>query len=270
MSAGDVQRALVVAALPEEAAALVGRLRDEDRTGAAPVRRLSAAGGRAHVGRLGEVPCVVAVTGSGATNAAFAVTTLLEAFPVSCLVAVGCAGGLAPDLGARSVIVAREVRREDGGTLRPEPGLARAALQSVGSRPGTVVTAGRLLSTPEAKATFREAHVPDGDGRGAAVVDLESAFYAEAARAAGIPWVVLRAVSDTALERVPGFLEACRDAGGAIRRGRVAWRLVLRPWDLLPLLRLRRRVRECGEVLAVAVEGTLARWSSAEHARCAS
>ena len=58
-------------------------------------------------------------------------------------------------------------------------------------------------------------------GAGLAVVDLESAAYVAAAEEAALPWVVLRAVSDTAGEALPALLNRSLDAGGAVNRGRV-------------------------------------------------
>jgi hypothetical protein len=88
----------------------------------------------------------------------------------------------------------------------------------------------------------------------AAVVDLESLAYAEAAAQAAIPWLVLRAVSDTAAEALPALLNRCRDDGGAVRRRQVALELLGDPRALPVLLSLRRRVRRCAETLARATE----------------
>ena len=65
-----------------------------------------------------------------------------------------------------------------------------------------------------------------GDG-GAAVVDLESAAYAEAADDAGVPWLVLRAVADTADESLPAVARRLprrhrRDPARARRLGAAA------------------------------------------------
>ncbi len=101
----------------------------------------------------------------------------------------------------------------------------------------------------------------------AAVVDLESAAFAAAATRAGLPWVVLRAVSDTAADSVPALLNRSRDDGGAVRRGSVLRGLLTNPRALRPLLELRERVRLCAGRLADAVEMTMLGLAGGRRAR---
>ena len=115
------------------------------------------------------------------------------------------------------------------------------------------MTADRIADTVDEKQRLLAiAAGPSADGAAAAaaVVDLESAAYAEAAIAARIPWLILRAVSDTAAEALPALLNHARDAGGAVRRGRVVAGLLREPSALPRLLGLRRRVAACAEALA--------------------
>ena len=92
-----------------------------------------------------------------------------------------------------------------------------AARASAGAARSRRSTTAAIATSVTAKAALDERH---GDG-GAAVVDLESAAFVEAADEAGVPWLVLRAVADTADESLPAWLDRCRDANGAIRRARV-------------------------------------------------
>lgn len=194
----------------------------------------------------------LAVTGDGERNARRGIEAALAAFRPSRLLVIGVAGALTPDLGAGEVIAARQVLQLDADPHEPSPELlAHAVAQGIPA--GTVVTTPFLASTPEAKA--RLAAEP-GVGT-PAVVDLESAVYAEAADAARVPWLVLRAVSDTVTETLPGYLERCRDAGGAVRRGRVALHAVMRPWTIPALVRLARNVDRAAEVLAERVAALL-------------
>jgi hypothetical protein len=120
-----------------------------------------------------------------------------------------------------------------------------------------VLTALRIAdSVAEKRRLLKVVH--GGGDTGPTVVDLESAAYAEAAVAEGIPWLVLRAVSDTADEALPGLLNRALDDGGAIRRGRVLAGLLGHPSALPQLLGLRRRVRGAAEVLARGVEALVA------------
>jgi hypothetical protein len=74
-----------------------------------------------------------------------------------------------------------------------------------------------------------------------------------------VPFVVVRAVGDTASETLPLDFNRCRDASGRIRRSRVVGRSLLRPGVLPSLWRLRRRVALCAENLARVVPQLLAR-----------
>jgi hypothetical protein len=99
-----------------------------------------------------------------------------------------------------------------------------------------------------------------------AAVDLESAAFAAAATARGLPWLILRAISDGASEALPSLLNSCLDEGGAIRRRLLAVRLLGQPSALPQLLSLRQRVRTCAVGLAAAataaIESTSLRYAA--------
>ena len=82
---------------------------------------------------------------------------------------------------------------------------------------------------------------------------MESAAWARACGQAGVPYVFLRAISDTAEEDLPGYLAGCMDAEGSIRRAAVASRALLHPGSIPALLRMRGRVAAGGRVLGEAV-----------------
>ncbi|HEX4510138.1 MAG TPA: hypothetical protein VH328_08670, partial [Burkholderiaceae bacterium] len=85
----------------------------------------------------------------------------------------------------------------------------------------------------------------------------ETASYVEAAQRAGLPWTVLRAVSDTADQALPPLLNRARDDGGAVRRSSVVRGLFGDPGALPVLLSLRRRLKLCAEALARAATATV-------------
>ena len=111
-----------------------------------------------------------------------------------------------------------------------------------GARSGTLVTVDRPLVAAAEKAAWA-ARIGDGS----AAVDMESAAWARAAAARGIPYIVVRAVSDAADEELPGYLSRCMDADGGIRRS--AWRCARsrsRPRS--------RRCSPCAGACAIATE----------------
>jgi hypothetical protein len=82
-------RTAVVAAIPEEIAPLVGRLTNRNK---APLATEASGGWLSlTLGFLGDEPLAVLVTGDGAARARYGVRALLEAVPVSRLLAVGSA-----------------------------------------------------------------------------------------------------------------------------------------------------------------------------------
>ncbi|HEY8923232.1 MAG TPA: hypothetical protein VIU64_02555 [Polyangia bacterium] len=259
----------IVAAMPEEMAPLRARL--------AAARRLSRrSSGEIVAGELDGASVVLAVTGTGALNARVGIAALLAAVAVERLIVIGAAGALSGDLPVGVLVVAELVLHaqegeSEGDALveRADARLVEVVARATGARRGISLTTGRLADTAFEKRRLLGLTVaatvaaePRLAGSAApAVVDLESAIYAAAARGAGVPWVVLRAVSDVAGEELPSLLNGSRDHGGAIRRGRVARGLLARP-RLLPqlvpaLLALRARVLGCARALDGAVTEVL-------------
>lgn len=239
----------IVAAMPEEMASLRSRVTD--------ARRIAAGHGVEIVSaRLAGAPVVLAVTGDGERNARAGIAALLAAAGrLDRLIAIGVAGALSRDLAAGALVVSERIVTEDGAdTFHADGPLCACAVGQGAARQGLIVTARRIIDTVAEKqrllAVSQAGLLP-------AVVDLESAAYAAAATRAALPFIIVRAVSDTADEALPALLNRCRDAGGAVRRGRVAFELLGDPGALPVLLSLRQRVRFCADILARATEAVL-------------
>jgi adenosylhomocysteine nucleosidase len=227
--------------MPEELAPLRAQLRE--------VGRWRTAGTEIVTGDLGGVQVALAVTGDGDRNAREGIAAVLSAVPVRRLLLIGVAGALRPGLLVGALVAAESVLREGAATLHADPALVALASRCTAARVGVAVTAGRIADTPTEKRRLWElAATPDAP----VVVDLESAGFAEVASGAGVPWLCLRAISDTAEEGLPALLNRSRDDGGAVRRGRVLRGLLAEPHALPALLSLRSRVRQCAAVLATA------------------
>jgi nucleoside phosphorylase len=236
---------VVVAALPEEAAQLRRRIASPQpsKRGAGAVRSLVE-------GRIGGRPVALAVSGDGRLNAARAARWLLSELPCGRLWVIGMSGALHARLSPLELVVAEEVRPETSGVrYRADAfGVARA-VSLAGARPAVAVTAERLASDARSKAEL--------GALGAEVVDLESLHFARAAAETGVPWLVLRAVSDALDEPLPELLAECQGPGGALERRRVLLRALARPRSWPPLLALRARAVRSSGVLAAAVEALL-------------
>ncbi len=245
---------MVMAALPEEVAVIRRRLVEARRVSKGPgsLRRWE--------GRIGDQRVQVVVTGDGAARARSGARVALDELlgtTTRCrhLIVAGVAGAADPALRAHDLVVAREVVREGGVTRRADEAMVAKVMRVTGAGPGRVLTREMLAASVARKRQIHDEWASVDDLP--TVVDLETAWYIEEAERCGVPWTVVRVVSDAADEPLPSFLEGCRDEGGAVRRGRVAWHALQHPGTIPPLLRLARRVRQCAVVLAEAVALTV-------------
>jgi adenosylhomocysteine nucleosidase len=240
----------VVAALPEELAPLRSRL-----TG---IERRKAGGHFMEHGRLNGRSLALSVTGDGAHNARTGVAALLAASQAEGLIAIGVAGALSRGLATAALVVASRVTDEGGTSVLSDERRTTDVARATGGRLGVVLSAAAIVDRAADKQRLAD---QIGAGHAPAVVDLESATYVGGAVAAGVPWLVLRAVSDTADESLPDLLNRSRDGRGAIRRGQVLLGLLRQPQALPFLLTLRGRLGRCAEVLAQAVAAALPMFS---------
>jgi nucleoside phosphorylase len=132
------------------------------------------------------------------------------------LVSFGLAGGLAPTLPAGALVLPTRVVGPDGrrtavtGAWRDAVDTALPAPAWAGSVAGVTAPA----TTPGEKRALVER-------TGADIVDMESAVLAAAARAAGLPLLVVRAVCDPAHRALPPAVLALTGPRGRLRW----WRL---------------------------------------------
>jgi len=97
---------------------------------------------------------------------------------------------------------------------------------------GKIFTADRVISTPAEKAKlFAET--------GASAVDMESGIAAGHAAAAGVPLIVIRAISDSAADTVPPEILKWVDSKGRPRPATIALALIRKPSLLKDAQRLR-------------------------------
>lgn len=124
------------------------------------------------------------------------------------VLSVGMAGGLDPALPGGAVVTAREVVFA-GEQLQADPRL-HALLAAARARPiDRILTAGDIIVDPEGKAAVR----PE---TGAQAVDLESGVIGRWASAHGIPFGVLRGISDPAGRALPRLVLERRTGLGSL------------------------------------------------------
>jgi adenosylhomocysteine nucleosidase len=209
---------------------------------------------RAALGQLEGTSVILACTGDGAVNAARSAEALFDRVSAGGVIVVGVAGALSPRLEPGQVLVAREVIEAGGSVPPPDAEWLRRVLRKTGATPATLVSEPRIVGSSGAKAKSYAA-LPHGT---VAAVDLETAALARIAAEHGLPYVALRAISDTAEESLPLDFNLLRDGTGAVDPRRVALRALTRPALLAPLWRMRARIALCSENLARAVYALLA------------
>lgn len=216
----------VLCALPQELAVLAAGLDDHGIS--------ERAGMRFHAGSLDGHAIVLAQAGMGKVNAAIAATLLIERFGARALVFSGVAGGLDPELSIGDVIIAEHVVQHDAGWhgaegftayqaghlpfFNPADDLGHRADQALIVRAREALA--ELALAPLSRAAGGEERPPlihfarvltgdqfvnseavrDGLFRefGGAAVEMEGGAMAQAAIAFGVPWLVIRALSDLA------------------------------------------------------------------------
>lgn len=171
-------------------------------------------GGRVfYKGKLEGIPVVLAVTGVGKVNAAMTAQCMIDFFSPKALIHTGIAGGLREGLKVGDLVLSSGAAEHDadlsaiGYPLGVMPGfperevradeeLLRFAKEAAESlhlpgevSEGLVLTGDVFLSSSERKRFLQEEFKGD-------VVEMEGAATAKVARQNGLPWLIIRSVSD--------------------------------------------------------------------------
>lgn len=194
----------ILGAMPEEISALLDALEErEDQTEGGLVL---------HSGRLEGRSVLIGYSGVGKVNAAAVAQSLLMRKPAA-LIFTGVAGAVDPDLRVGDVVVGVDAVQHDvdvtalgyeRGRVPGEPlawksdeRLVRLAVASAASLPGVRVVEGRVasgdqfLADPNRSSELRSRF-------SASCVEMEGAAVAQVCARAGVPFVILRSISDSA------------------------------------------------------------------------
>ncbi len=219
-------------AMEAEVVSIRGRLRNHRlvTTGSTPVSV-----GEYVTGSGTRRPVAVARCGVGKVNAALAVAALVHA-GVTEAVFTGVAGGVAPGLEIGDLVVATDLVQHDVDLTRlgrprgellgeplawtVDPGLARRVRVAAESVCGSAhVHEGRIASGDQFIADPARGRGIHADF-GALCAEMEGAAFAQACTAYGLPFAVVRAISDTAdgdaPSDFPAFLARASELGLAL------------------------------------------------------
>ncbi|MEW6658894.1 MAG: hypothetical protein AB1424_09560 [Thermodesulfobacteriota bacterium] len=206
----------------------------------------------------GEGGGCLALTGMGEEAASQAARKIISLWQPEIIVSLGFGGALLPGLIPGQVVLGASFRRYDPetGSLEeveapapPRPlGELAASLESAGlpAVSGSFVSTPGIIHKERQGERLRRLAQP--------VLDLETAALAAAAAAAGLPFLALRVITDTAAEEIPDFLREGWEPGyGPSFKKALGW-LAGDPRRLGPMLHLWRRSRLAARRLAAALE----------------
>lgn len=203
----------ILTAIPEEIAAFGVHFRETGRERVAGLTIL--------LGTLDGRQVALAESGIGKVNAALAATILLDRFECRGLIFSGVAGGLDPALSVGDLVIATDIIQHDYGAFvngalevyragalpfpeyRGEVSIAADADLIAGAKAavadrgivhfGTILTGDTYLGC----SATRERLFASFAGK---AIDMESGAVAQVSEAFGVPWLVIRALSDLAGE----------------------------------------------------------------------
>lgn len=195
----------IIGAMAQEVAILLAKMAETETT--------EIAGVKIYQGKIAGVEVALLQSGIGKTAAAIGTTLLLQTAKPDVVINTGSAGGLNPDLNVGDIVISTEVRHHDvdvtafgyeKGQLPANPPafiaatdlveLAIAKTKQAGfNAVSGLVCSGDLFVNGEAMiANIRQ------DFPSVAAVEMEAASIAQVCYAFGVPFVVVRAISDVA------------------------------------------------------------------------
>ncbi|NQJ73070.1 5'-methylthioadenosine/adenosylhomocysteine nucleosidase [Streptococcus suis] len=195
----------IIAAMPQELKILVEHLQDKVE--------VAVLGRTYYQGRMGQHEVVLVQSGIGKVMSAMSVAILADRFAVDAIVNTGSAGAVADGIAIGDVVVATHLAYHDvdvtafgyafgqmagqelyypADQVLLEQLTGVLAEQEITSHQGLIVTGDSFIACQDKIASIKE-HFPE-----VLAVEMEGAAIAQAAVNTGKPFLVIRAMSDTA------------------------------------------------------------------------
>lgn len=209
---------------------------------------------------------LLAQTGIGKTAARRTAQFVLDNYPITTLISIGFAGALSPALRIGDLVLCLQFCLADDASCEAArqflPSVAQALAHTrLNLLAGRSVTVEHIAATPEHKRALAETSR-------AQVVDMEGFWIAQLAAARQLPFIAVRAISDTAAHRMPAF-DQFFDDRGRMRHKQALLHVAARPRELLQLPRIYRNARTARQRLTVFCDALLPALLESENAACA-
>jgi adenosylhomocysteine nucleosidase len=191
------------------------------------------------IGKYGQTRVLLIQTGVGKRGAEGALEFVLNHYPVLAIICFGFGGGLTPELEVGDLILCQKLLCEAssaaGDAYYSDRYLINMAMQAMEAKRMKVfsansLTADRLITTPEEKERLAEAYR-------AQIVDMENYWLAKKASKRNVPFLGVRAISDTSTESLPPLDHFIGPSGERLWQGALRHFLV-RPRELIRLPRI--------------------------------
>jgi len=214
----------------------------------AALKRELAAIARDHHGEI-----ALLATGEGPRNAERALRAWLSQQQARAIINIGLAGALSPSLQAGDLLIAREIRGPDRAFDASRSPLFQTAARLDGVRIGTAITVDEIAC----KATDKQRLAEEFAVTDTAWVDMESLAVAAVCDELQLPYLILRAISDSFDEDLPLDFNRCRDREGRVSPRKVVQAALARPRAFKGLMALSRRTDLCAANLAAFIRRLL-------------
>lgn len=247
-------------------------------------------------------PVVLACCGMGKVHAALTAQLLVDAYGVQAIIGLGAAGSLSPDIHLGDVVVGTEVLYHDVGFLtgqelhatgiltRPRAGntavirsftagtaladVARGLRQDArrftrlqGNGHGAPQIVAGTIATGDQMIADRAAREAIHRRTGAVAVDMEGAAIAHAAYANGVPFLLIRSISDEIEDAFtfdfsqffPETDELLSPGSKTRAMTRAAGHIIHHPGDMVAMMRMRQNMLRAAANAALVLGEVLSR-----------
>ncbi|MEE9498813.1 MAG: hypothetical protein V3V24_05700 [Nitrospinaceae bacterium] len=190
--------------------------------------------GNAFVGEWQGVPIVLVRSGMGRDRARRALVEVAERYDLKEIISIGYAGALDPSLEVGDLIVADKVIKMDSS--HPDEGVKSYSLNkeifnsTAALRGRILLTVDHVAATPQEKKNLREKY-------SAVAVDMETSALAEEAQARNIPFISVRAITDTAVQELIDCSYLVEE-DGEVSKLKAGWHVLTHPGDLKGMIDL--------------------------------
>jgi adenosylhomocysteine nucleosidase len=205
-------------------------------------------------GTLVDQPVILVRTGIGRKNAVKSLIDVMERFPLRMILSIGYAGGLDPDLAVGDLLVADKIlvpAAESGQNASQaswaiDPALVDVAMtlevgQNAKAKRGPLMTVDQVVVHPEQKQKLYAQS-------GALAVEMETSALVQLAQEKQIPFLSIRAISDTASQELID-VSPLLSPDGEVSPLKAGWYVATHPGSLKSLNTLRQHASRATNVL---------------------